>query len=56
MLRAVTIILTLTWLGLLVLPALADGVGLAGCGALVAVLLVDRARAVRRGQWGRDDV
>jgi hypothetical protein len=47
MLRAVAIILTLMWGGLLAFPALADFVGLAGIGALLVVLGVDRVRKWR---------
>lgn len=53
MLRTVTLILALMWAGLLAFPTLADLVGLAGVGALLIVLVVDRVRSVRRGQWGR---
>ena len=54
MLRVVSLILTLMYLGLLFAPAgLRDVVGLAGVGALVAVLVVDRVRSAHRGQWGR---
>lgn len=54
MLRAVTITLALMWAGLLFAPeGLRDVVGLAGIGALVAVLLRDRWRAWRAGRGYR---